>query len=141
MDISPRGWGGLFAFVAFFGPLLWWVFERDRKQVAKFRQWAEQLYAETKITSSNPALAFDASCAEIVKDEEEVLAPNGKVIAYTLIRIARNPAGEYFWFRVDSGATPNLMSRHLSDSLAKVLLQGKYQSRQRKLLSYVRKRS
>jgi hypothetical protein len=141
MDLSPREWGGIFAAVGFFGPLWWWSEQRQRKLKQEWRQWAEQQYAAVKIASSNPSLAFDANAAEIVKDEEEVLIRDGRVVYYALVRIARNPFGEYFWFRMDPGAEPNLMFRHMSEVVAHTVLQEKYQPRKRKRLSLIGKRS
>jgi hypothetical protein len=45
-------------------------------------------------------------------------------LAYTLTRIARNGAGEYFWFSFRTDSPPQL--KHIDQARAKALLKGKY---------------
>jgi hypothetical protein len=57
-------------------------------------------------------------------DENEVIEQiQGTFLAYTLTRIARNQAGEYFWFYFRTDSPPQI--KHLDQSRAKVLLKGK----------------
>lgn len=105
----------------------WYGHTKRNKQKKEFKSWARQHYADSaKVVSENPRYVFDPKVGHIVKDEEEYLYCEGKIIGYTLTRIATNQWGEYFWFRIDSGAEPQMMSRHMDYGLAKVLLKDKF---------------
>src|SRR5690606_5547414 len=102
-------------------------YTKRNKAKADFRSWARQHYRDhAKVVSENPRYAFDAKAGLIIKDEEEFLNCEGKIVGYTLTRITKNQWGEYFWFRIDSGADPQMMSRHMDHGLAKVLLKNKF---------------
>lgn len=126
MDISLREVGGWLVWAILLGPLLWYRIQRDQRQKREWREWAADIYSNARIESANPIYAFNPETSEVIHDEEEFLSTEGKLIAYALTRISRNAAGEYFWFRIDTGATPPMMSKRMDYSIAKVLLKERF---------------
>ncbi len=92
-----------------------------------FRRWAIKLYRGSSIQSADDRMAFDPSTANTISDHEEFNTnSNGYLIGYTLKRVAQNPTGEYFWFRINSDSKPPLMAKHLEKKIAKTLLKDKF---------------
>jgi len=119
------------AFVAFwvllFGLLLAFSHRIGCDYMAIHRPAALNAFSELSIHSSEPRFQFDGKTAQIIEDEEGIERARNGFIAYTLTRIARNEAGEYFWFyfRSDSaGGKPQF--KHIEQASAKALLKKKY---------------
>jgi hypothetical protein len=106
------------------GGLMAFQFFRGRRYKETHRQSALDAFNTLSAPSANALFQFDGKSAQVVEEKEAIEQIRGTFLAYTLTRIARNGAGEYFWFYFRTDSPPRL--KHIDHTRAKALLQGKY---------------
>lgn len=104
--------------------ILLWGAQRKKRFVESFRGTANEAFFNLVIEASDPSFIFRGAAAEVLSEEEEVEQSGGSLLAYQLKRIAKNSAGEYFYFVFRSDSKPYF--KHLEHRTAKVLLGSKY---------------
>jgi len=119
MDIT-----GVALAVLITGGLLAYQILRGRRYKEMHRHSALDAFNALSVPSNNALFQFDGRTAQVVEEKEIIEQIKGAFLAYTLTRIARNSAGEYFWFHFRTGSLPQL--KHIDQPRAKVLLKGKY---------------
>ncbi len=107
--------------------ILLWGNRRKKRFVESFRGAAHEAFLNLRIEASNPTLAFFGTTAQVLNEVEEVEQSRGAFLAYQLTRIARNPAGEYFYFVFRSDSKPYF--KHLPQGTAKTLLGSRFISK------------
>jgi len=119
MDIT-----GIAFSVLITGGLLAYLFYKNRRYKETHRPAALDAFNSLSIPSSNALYQFDGKTAEVVEEKEGIEQIRGAFLAYTLTRIAKNCAGEYFWFYFRTDSPPQL--KHIDQARAKALLKGKH---------------
>lgn len=106
------------------GGLLAFQFFKGRRYKETHRPYALDAFNTLSLLSNNARFQFDGKSAQVVEEKEAIEQIRGAFLAYTLTRIARNSAGEYFWFYFRTDSPPQL--KHIDQARAKTLLKGKY---------------
>ncbi|MBP5997499.1 MAG: hypothetical protein KA535_06090 [Azonexus sp.] len=106
------------------GGLLAFQFIKGRRYKETHRPSALDAFNTLSVPSSNARFQFQGKSAQIMDEKEVIEQIRGTFLAYTLTRIARNGAGEYFWFYFRTDSPPQL--KHIDQPRAKALLKGKY---------------
>jgi len=104
--------------------ILLWGSRRKKTFVESFRGSANEAFHNLRIEASSPSLAFCGATAQVLSEVEEVEQSRGALLAYQLTRIARNSAGEYFYFVFRSDSKSYF--KHLPQGTAKALLGSRY---------------
>ena len=104
--------------------LLTFQYFKGRRYKQTHRPCALDAFNTLSLPANNARFQFDGKAAQVVEEKEAIEQIRGAFLAYTLTRIARNGAGEYFWFYFRTDSPPQL--RHIDHTRAKVLLKGKY---------------
>lgn len=107
--------------------ILLWGRRRKKQFVESFRGLANEAFHNLRIEASSPTLAFFGATAQVLSEVEEVEQSRGALLAYQLTRVARNSAGEYFYFVFRSDSKPYF--KHLPQGSAKALLGSRYISK------------
>jgi hypothetical protein len=87
------------------------------------RERAVQDLKAVRVSSANARLALDAAVAEVMDQSETVQHDEGRVSAFYLTQIVRNPEGEYFLLKT-TDKRPYV--KHLPQERAKFVLKAKY---------------
>lgn len=107
--------------------ILLWGSRRKKRFIESFRGSANDAFLKLRIEASSPTLTFCGTTAQVLNEVEEVEQSRGALLAYQLTRIARNSAGEYFYFVFRSDSKPYF--KHLPQGTAKALLGSRYISK------------
>lgn len=91
------------------------------RQRKKMRDTALCQFRNAKLTSTVGQYVFDGATARIIKQEESSFYARNE--PYVLTLYAMNEHNEYFMFRSNN---PNPYIKHMSQSIAKVVLKDKY---------------
>ena len=108
---------------AVIGLILLWQARQKNRFIKSNRDTANKFFSDLRITSNEPSFTFEGATADIVSEEETVDQSGGALLAYQLKRIARNSAGEYFYFSYRSDSKPYV--KHLAHGTANALLGSK----------------
>ena len=115
---------GVFLAVLITSGLLAYQLLKGRRYKETHRPSALAAFNALSVASNNELFQFDGRSAQVMEEKEVIEQIKGTFLAYTLTRISRNSSGEYFWFYFRTDSLPQL--KHIDQSLAKVLLKGKY---------------
>lgn len=91
---------------------------------AKFKGAAQAEFLALHSDCDDARFEFDGRKAQILAEKEEVETSRGVPLAYQLSRVARNEAGEYFYYLYRSDSSPYF--KHIEHGAAKAILGKKY---------------